>query len=244
MVVFSKDGVFNKNVAVSRPLMQKTLGPGGTFIGTTQPQLGPDGPKLELVRIDADGKTSRTLAEFRNELSQAKEAMAFHHYSTWIAFAPVSADSFAYGFSGEYKISIADAEGKTSLVMTKAEEPLSISGAEKAETRENGLFAQMGSNQKGAGVFFPDHRPCFSRFMADDAGRLYVLRLGSILEKAAPARVDIFSSDGVFLYRMAWATLPAAIKAGFLYEVRQDPETDEYLVVRHKITNWESMRSR
>jgi hypothetical protein len=43
---------------------------------------------------------------------------------------------------------------------------------------------------------------------------------------------------------MAWATLPAAIKAGFLYEVRQDPETDEYLVVRHKITNWESMRSR
>ncbi len=244
MVVFSKDGVFIRNVTVAKSLMRKMLGPGGTFIGTTQPQLGPDGPKLELVRIEADGKTSRTLAECRNELVQAKEAMAFHHYSTGIAFAPVTTGSFAYGFSGEYRISIADAEGRTLLVMTKAEKPQAISGAEKEETRKNGLYAWMGGNRKDEGVFFPDHRPCFSQFMADDAGRLYVLRHSSILEKDAPAGVDVFSSEGVFLYRMAWTTRPTAIRAGFLYEVRQDPETDEYLVVRHRIANWEAMKSR
>jgi hypothetical protein len=220
------------------------LGPGGSLVGTTQPQLGPDGPKLELIRIDPDGKTSRTIAEFRNELGQAKAAMAFHYYSTGISFAPISADSFAYGFSGEYKILIADVEGKTSLVMTKAEKPQAISGAEKDETRKNGLYAWMGGDRKDEGVFFPDHRPYFGPFMSDDAGRLYVRRLNSILEKDAPTRVDVFSREGVFLYRTTWTSQPAAIRAGFLYEVRQDPETDETLVVRSKITNWEAMKSR
>ena len=77
-----------------------------------------------------------------------------------------------------------------------------------------------------------------------DAGRLYVLRLPSILEKDAPRRADVFSREGIFLYRMTWPSLPAAIRGGCLYEVRQDPETDEYLVIRHKITNWEAMKSR
>jgi hypothetical protein len=245
MVVFSKDGTFVRNVPwIAKPLSRKMLGPGGSFIGTLQPQLAPDGPKLELVRIESDGKTSRTIAEFHNELSQAKEAMAFHHYSTWITFAPVSAESFAYGFSGEYKIFIADAEGKTSLVMTKPEKPQAISGPEKDETRKNGLYAWMGGNRKDEGVFFPDHRPFFTQFMTDDAGRLYVLRLPSILEKDAPRRADVFSREGIFLYRMTWPSLPAAIRGGCLYEVRQDPETDEYLVIRHKITNWEAMKSR
>jgi hypothetical protein len=245
MVVFSKDGLFVRNVTVVKSLMRKTLGPGGSFIGTTQPQLAPDGPKLELIRIEPDGKTSRTLAEFRNELGQAKAAMAFHYYSTWISFAPISVDSFAYGFSGEYKICIADAEGKTSLVMTKPEKPQAISGAEKDETRKNGLFAWMGGDRKDEGVYFPDHRPYFGQFMSDDAGRLYVRRLNSILEKDAPTRVDVFSREGLFLYRMTWTAQPMAmIRAGFLYEVRQDPETDEYLVVRYKIANWEAMKSR
>ena len=43
---------------------------------------------------------------------------------------------------------------------------------------------------------------------------------------------------------MIWASRPSAIRGGCLYEVRQDPETDEYLVIRHKITNWEAMKSR
>jgi hypothetical protein len=56
--------------------------------------------------------------------------------------------------------------------------------------------------------------------MADDAGRIYVFRFKSILKK------------------------DAAIRAGFLYEVREDPETGEYLVIRQKIMNWESMKAR
>jgi hypothetical protein len=245
IVVFSKDGNFVRNVPlITRTLMRKILRPGGSLIGTLQPQLASDGPKLELVKIEADGKASRTIAEFRNELSQAKEAIAFHHYSTWIVFASVSADAVAYGFSGDYKIFFADSEGKVSLILTKAEKLQAISDAEKDETREKGLFFQAGSNQKGMGVFFPDHRPCFAQFLADDAGRLYVLRVKSILDKDALTSVDVFSREGIYLYRMVWTVRPAAIRSGYLYDVREDPETNEYLVVRQKIMNWEAMKSR
>ncbi|HUT08125.1 MAG TPA: 6-bladed beta-propeller [Candidatus Latescibacteria bacterium] len=248
MVVFSKDGLFVRNVSIAKSLMRKMVGPGGSFIGTTQPSLAQGDPKLELIKVEPDGKTLRTIAEFRNELSQAKEAIAFHYYSTWISFVPVSADSFAYGFSGEYRIWYADAEGRTLFVMTKAEKPQAISAGEKDETRKNGLYAWMGGNSRDEGVFFPDHRPYFepyfAQFMADDAGRLYVPRPNSILEKDAPTRVDVFSREGVYLYRMTWASRPTTIRAGFLYEVREDPETSEYLVIRQKITNWEAMKSR
>jgi hypothetical protein len=245
-VVFSKDGLFLKNVFVSKSMPQKMLGPGGSFIGTTQPSPAQGDPKLELIKVEPDGKTFRTIAEFRNELNQAKDAIAFHYYSTWINLAPVSADSFVYGFSGEYRIWYADTEGRTLFVMTKTEKPQGISAEEKDETRKNGLYARMGGNSRDEGVFFPDHRPYFRRLMADDTGRIYVFRSNSILEKDAPIRVDVFSREGVYLYRMTWASLslPDAIRAGFLYEVREDPETSEYLVIRRKIANWEAMKSR
>jgi hypothetical protein len=243
-VVFSKDGLFLKNVVVSKFMRQKMLGPGGSFIGTTQPSAAQGDPKHELIKVESDGKTFRTIAEFRGELSQAKRAISYHSYSNSIAFAPVGPDAFVYGFTDEYKLYVADFEGRTTLVMTKDEKPQSISGSEKDETRKNGVWAVTGSNNPEEGIFFPDHRPYFGRLMADDAGRIYVFRSKSILEKDVPIRVDVFSREGIYLYRMTWASWPAAIRNGFFYEVREDPETSEYLVIRQKITNWEAMKSR
>ena len=245
-VVFSKAGLFLKNVLVSKFMRQKMLGPGGSFIGTTQPSAAQGDPKHELIRVEPDGKTFRTIAEFRGELSQAKRAISYHSYSNSIAFAPIGPDAFVYGFTDEYKLYVADFEGRTMLVMTQDEKPQSISGSEKDETRKNGVWAVTGSNNPEEGIFFPGHRPYFRRLVADDAGRIYVFRFKSILEKDASIRVDVFSREGIYLYRMTLASLslPDAIRSGFLYEVREDPETSEYLVIRQKITNWEAMKSR
>jgi len=245
-VVFSKDGLFLKNVVVGKFMLQKMLGPGGSFIGTTIPLAALGDPKHELIRVESDGKIFRTIAEFRGELSQAKRAISFHWYSNSITFAPVGPDAFVYGFTDEYKLYVADFGGRTTLVMTQDEKPQSISGREKDETRKNSSRAVMGSNNREEGIFFPDHRPYFRRLVADDAGRIYVFRFKSILEKDAPNRVDVFSREGIYLYRMTWASLslPDAIRSGSLYEVREDPETSEYLVSRQKIMNWEAMKAR
>jgi len=42
---------------------------------------------------------------------------------------------------------------------------------------------------------------------------------------------------------MTWPFLPQVIKAGFLYEVRQDEEAGLTKIIRHRIANWEDLRS-
>jgi hypothetical protein len=91
----------------------------------------------------------------------------------------------------------------------------------------------------------PDHRPFFSNFFGDEAGRLYVVRFRSILERDDPVRhVDVFSKDGFYLYRMTWGFLPQVIKDGFFYEVRQDKETGDTRIVRHLIKNWDDFKEK
>jgi hypothetical protein len=240
--VYGKDGIIIKKVTFKTFVSAFILGPQGTIIGTKQPSFEPGGPKHSLVQLDKDGSVLRTIAEFRGELNEGQKAYALHWYSHWIVFSPVTSDSFCYGPSDDYKIYLSNGEGQTILVVAKDEKPLSISGKEKEATRESGMFMWSGQTQKPEDlIIFPDHRPFFRVILNDDAGRFYVVRLNSILERDAPSPIDVFSKDGIYLYRMTWAFLPAAIKHGCLYEVRTDKETGEVRIVRHRIENWSQM---
>lgn len=242
--VYGKDGVFKNKITFKTFVNAFILGPGGTIIGTKQPGFEPGGPKHSLVQLDRDGLVLRTIAEFRGELSEGQKALTLHWYSNLISFSPVTAETFGYGFSEEYKIYVAGSEGQTLHIITKEEKPQAISGKEKDETRRSGFFMWFGQSQRPEdAIVFPDHGPFFRNFINDDAGRLYVVRLNSILEKDAPSRVDVFSKDGIYLYRMTWAFIPAAIKLGCLYEVRSDKETGEVRIVRYRIKNWSQMKS-
>jgi hypothetical protein len=84
---------------------------------------------------------------------------------------------------------------------------------------------------------FPGHRPYFSNFMADDEGRLYVGRSKSILDKSPERLFDIFSRDGFYLYRMKLNFWPHVIKRDGFYEIRQNEETGDIKIIRHKIKN-------
>ena len=242
MICFGKDGFFKKKVQIKTFLNSSIFGPKGTIVGTTQPGRGPDGPKYTLMQLDAEGAPLRTIAEYRGEFKKSQTAIIIHAYSNRIAFESLTADSFVYGFSQDYRLHVADAEGKTTLVITSDEKPISITGKEKTETKENGVYAWIGTNDKTLNDdAFPGHRPYFGRIFTDDAGRIYIVRTGSILEKDAPARIDVFSKDGYFLYKLSWRTFPAVIRAGYFYQVREDKETNEYQIVRFRIKNWERM---
>ena len=243
-LIFGKDGTFKRRIVSKTHLTQVILGSDGSIIGTTQPGLGPGGPKYALVLLNPDGALQRTIAEFRGEFSESQNFLVWHWYTSRIMLGPLSNDSFIYGFSNEYKIFKSDVGGRTSLVVTRDEKPQSITASEKSETRKKGLFFRIGpGSRREDAAIFPDHRPFFSRFFNDDKGRLYVVKAGSILEKTAPKEVDVFSQDGIYLYKMTWPTFPSAIKNGSLYEVREDKETGEYTIVRSRIKNWERMKT-
>jgi hypothetical protein len=243
-LVFGKDGTFKRKIVWKTYLTQVILGADGSIIGTTQPGFGPGGPKYTLVLLNPDGAIQRTIAEFRGEFSESQKFLVLHWYSSRIVLTPLSHDSFIYGFSNEYKIFKSDAGGRTTLVVTRDEKPQSITASEKSETIKKGLFLRTGPGaRREDAALFPDHRPFFSAFLSDDAGRFYVIRAKSIQEKDAPTNVDVFSKDGMYLYKMSFGSFPAAIKNGSLYEVREDKETGEYTIVRSRIKNWEKMKT-
>jgi hypothetical protein len=61
-------------------------------------------------------------------------------------------------------------------------------------------------------------------------------------ERKKNSPVDVFSQEGIYLYRMIWSFIPSLIKKGFLFEVRENEETGDIKVLRYKINNWEGFR--
>jgi len=242
IVVYGSDGIFTKKIVLKSFLSPVMIGPSGTILATRQPSIEPGGQKRAIVQLDQGGSILRTIAEFRGELYEGQKVIVFHWYGNATVFSPVTDELFCYGFSAEYKIYVADGEGRTALIITKDEKPQAISGKEKDETKKEGIWAATGYAQKYEDyVVFPDHRPFFGNILSDDSGRLYVIRSRSILKKDAPSPVDVFSRDGICLYKMTWPFIPAAIRHDCLYEVRSDNETGEVRIVRHRIKNWSRM---
>jgi hypothetical protein len=240
LIVFGPDGIFKKNILIKTFLSGFVLGPGGTIVGRTQPNIREEGgPKNKLIQLGPDSEMLRTIATYPvNGVSPGQ--VLFHWYSGQLAFCPRSDDSLYYGFSLDYKVHVIDGEGRELFSFSKAEKSQGITGQEADLTRESGIFASYGQGDPHtAPLDLPDHRPFFTRFYNDDSGRLYVVRFKPITEKAVTSsEIDVFSKDGYYLYRMTWPFMPQVIKNGFLYEVRQDEAAGLTKIVRHKITNW------
>jgi hypothetical protein len=240
LIVFDHDGLFLRKTPLKTLLTRMMAGPGGTFVGTAQ--LNPraeGGPKNELVQLGREGERLRTLAEF--PASGVVDDLAINHwYTGHVAFCLRSTDSLFYGYSLDYAVHVVDSGGRPLLVFSKAEDPVSISAEEKGLTRKRGVFSWSGrGDPEKTDLGMPDHRPFFSGLMSDNAGRLYVVRFRPITEMDVTARdVDVFSRDGLYLYRMTWPFIPQVIKGGFLYEVRQDEEAGLTRIIRHRIKNW------
>lgn len=245
LVYFTSQGNFIKKVNLKASLSYFILGPKGTIIGIQQPRL--DNPVVTLVQLNAEGDILRTIAEFPNIGSERKDLIIWHWYSPQVALASQFPDHFWYGYSLEYKLYLADAEGRTKLIVTKDEKPTSISAKEKEVTKEKGVSMMLGKlPEKGqkAPVAFPPHRPFFSlRFLNDEAGRLYVYKLKSILDESKKIEFDIFSGDGFYLYKTYFNFNPWVIKNGYVYEIRTHEETGEIKIIRHLVKNWSQLRS-
>ena len=244
-VVFGPDGIFKKNILPKTFLSTKQLGPGGTFVGGTQPNVREEGgPKNRLVQLGPDGEMLRTLAEFP-AYGASPGQMLFHWYSGNLPFCFRSADSLYYGFSLDYKVYVVDGEGRALFNFSKAEKSQGITGQEADLTRTDGIWAWFGQGDpKTAPLGLPDHRPFYSRFLSDDLGRLYVIRFKPITEKAVKtSEIDVFSKDGYYLYRMTWPFVPHLIMGGHLYEVRQDEDAGLTRIIRYRIANWGDFRA-
>jgi len=242
---FHKDGTFIKKVVLKIFINDPVITTGRFVYGITPASFRPGGPKESIAKMDLEGTLAQTVAEFQVEYDVNRNIIAWHGYSNHLSLSPISLKSFCYGYSAEYKIYLADSEGKTILIMTKDEKPKSITSEEKAAIRKVGPwggYLRSGNQNLEEGIVFPPQRPYFTLLRTDGAGRIYVERRKSILDKSSEMLYDIFCTDGYYLYKMQLGFRPIFMKAGFIYEVRENKETGDVKIIRYKIKNWEQIK--
>jgi len=242
---FHKDGTFIKKVVLKTFISYPVITSGRFVYGITPASFQPGGPKESIAKMDLEGTLAQTVAEFQVEYDVSRNIIAWHGYSNRLSLSPISLKSFCYGYSAEYKIYLADSEGKTILTMTKDEKPKSITSEEKAAIRKAGPwggYARPGNQNLEEGIVFPPHRPYFTLLQTDGAGRIYVERRKSILDKSSEMLYDIFCTDGYYLYKMQLGFGPIFMEPGFVYEARENKETGDVKIIRHKIKNWEQIK--
>jgi len=244
LLYFDQDGVFQRKVQFKR-YNRLSQGPSGTFLSSTQPSgFAEGGAKTAILHISEKGEPLRTIAEYPVSYNKNFKSTVLHWYTNGAAFTPRTSDTFYYGFSRDYKINVADSDGSTIFVFEKEENPQSISAEEKELTKKDGIMLVSGTKDIEKATVFPDHRPYFRSFFSDDNGHLYVILFKTIYERDDQTLlVDVFSKEGIYLYQMNWTYIPALIKNGFLYEVRENDDTGDVKVIRHKILNWSMFKA-
>jgi hypothetical protein len=243
--VFGPDGIFKKSTPLRAFIQpQFYVSKQGFIFGMEINYRTPEGPKIAVLKLNPDGSTAETIAQFHGELKPNQKGYAIHSYSNSLSLSGLNPNTFCYGFSMDYEIFLADGQGKTILIIQKAEKPIPVSGEEKDWIEKKGIFMALGvSKEERAEVaVFPPHRPYYSRIITDDTGRIYVSRMPSVLDKNKTREFDVFSADGIYLYRTHLSFWPETIKAGFIYEIRTDEDTGEIKIIRHRIKNWDQIK--
>jgi hypothetical protein len=246
--VFGPNGEYKKSVVLRTFLQSYFFVSKQDFIfGLDINYMAQDGPRIAVVKVSPDGQTAETLAQFQGELKANQPAYALHSYTNAPVLCGIDPSSFCYGFSAEYKIFLADATGATALIIEKDAKPQPITSEEKEFLLKKG-GGMMGGIARARiekiedAAVFPPYRPYFYRILADDLGRIYVAKRPSVLDTSKNQEFDIFSKEGVFLYKLTLPFMPEAIRGGSIYEIRRDAE-GETRIIRHKVMNWAEMKT-
>lgn len=246
--VFGPDGTYKKSIAL-RTFLQPNfcVSKEGFIFGLEVNFMAKDGPRLAVVKVSPDGQTTETIAQFQGELKANQPAYALHQYTNGPVLWGLSPSALCYGFSAEYKIILADGTGKTALIIEKDAKPQPITANEKEFLLKKGGgvmggIARANIEKIEDAAVFPPHRPYFSRILADERGRIYVARRPSVLDSSKIQEFDVFSKEGISIYRIKLSFMPEVIKGGSVYEIRRDEE-GEIKIIRHKIKNWGEMKA-
>jgi len=249
--LFDSKGNYIKSFVLPTFIMGFTAGPEGNIIGHGFIS-SEKAQNFGVMILDSEGKIIKNIAEFpgMRTVSRGNSAFSFtHSYRPQLSFSPVEKKGAVYGYGSEYKLIVADFSGETSLIIEKDEPAQSITRREKDKIIDDTL-ERTADDEHGRwprdvveeGADFPDHRPLFNGIATDDTGRIYVRKQKSVLDESEEDEMDIFSTDGYYLYTTRLTLSRGLIKGGFLYDTSYSEETGEYKVIRYRIKNWDQIK--
>jgi len=168
-----------------------------------------------------------------------------HGYEYDLFISKVDDHTFLYGHSKEYELIVVDKTGDVLFKIRKSESPQEITTSEKERSADR---IRMEVSRPGITVpeltlKFPKHKPFFFSLVTDGQGRIYVTRNLIELGVSRNNEYDVFSKDGLYLYRAYMNYYPYVIKDGCIYTCLSDEETGEEFVKRFRIKNWDKIKS-
>jgi len=214
-----------------------------------------EGRKRVIVKINSEGKTIKTIAEFsdikqviKKDSEKVVVIQARHSYTPKLLLSAVDEQAFTYAYSLEYKIFIIDKDGKLLSKIQAEEDSHSISQSEKKHIIGQLMASASRSGQKfpldvvEETCKFPSIRPFFWEIIVDDLQRIFLWKVKSVLDKSEGNEFDVINKEGYFLYRAKIPVMPKIIRKGFLYDIKEDEETGEISIRRFKIKNWDQIK--
>jgi len=195
-------------------------------------QYSKSGGFNSLVKLNSKGEIIKEIDKFIDKSIRFKGSAdrgvfggVIHAYNPKLIFSASIDGKLIYGHSSEYILFILGKNDRVILKIIKDETPLPLSKKEKLKN-----------------INMPKTRPFFSKILIDDKERIWICKIKFTLNKSEEVKIDIFSSDGKYLYRVKIPYSPEIIKNGNVYSLIFSEDTGEMNIKRLKIKNWDKMK--
>lgn len=236
--LFGGDGKYVKKIALEFTISFNS----NFFIGRNDHiyaaimEMSESGPKTVLVTADPSGKLLKKIEVVNDGITQVQVTRSgrggvmsgmVHEYSERLCFNRVGQSLLCSGTNTSYELSLFDLEGNLQATFFKEEEALPITAEEKESL--------------GPSAVFPLHRPFFNDILSDEEGRIYIIRAKSLLDKSPKTEIDIFSSNGRYLYGTSVPFRPRAFSKGSFYSIEQD-ENQLRMIKKWTIRNFRELK--
>jgi len=193
--------------------------------------------------IDGADGSETMIASFPDQLSKIIEgrlAKFGHGFEHVFQMCAIGNETFAYGFSSDYVLNIIDSSGKPLLEIQKESPPLPISKKEKDTVREKFRDSPIKNVNN---IPFPDHKPHFRKILAN-GDWIFVEHYKSPQDQSKAWSMDVFNTQGFYLYKCTFPLRPKIIRDGFAYLIETSEETGDVRVKRYRIKNWGQLKKR
>lgn len=210
-----------------------------------------------LRRVGFDGVVKKEIAEIPYQLHSKMKSQRrvgsktyvngyfFNHgYEHDLFITKIDGSTFVYGDSRSYDLTVVDLELNILRRILREESHQRFTSAEKDRIKF-GIQSSAAAKGRPLGDFdldLPNYKPFFYSISSDELGRIFVLKTPATREYREVYEYDVFSSQGVYLYRVRIGCLPLVIKDGFLYTKTKNDETGVEIVKRFKIKNWTQLK--
>ncbi len=233
--MFDKEGNFKEQIRLKSSASEFFVDK-ESYIYTFIREFSEEGIIKVLARLDRKGNILKRIAKLveidikviRSEKGGVMGGIK-HPYSQDVFFAPLLEDGLCYGNNMNYTLSIFDMEGNLKISFSRKINFQAITAEEKRKLSTH------------PEVIFPTHRPFFKRLLSDEKGRIWVIRVKSILDKSRTEFIDIFSKDGVYLYTAKLPCFPRIVRNGCIWVIDREIE-DKTTIRKLIIKNYDSMK--